>query len=239
MSVNLCVHFYVIAAVDGERATEVARIASRASDELFYGRGPGRQEAWDRAVAVQLAAYREISVEQHRFRLPHGEKCCSELGSRVCEARKLPFELYGVLSPAQLREFRVALEAVAEKGDAQLIASLPETCRTPETAAQFLTMLRHVLERAGGSCFLAIQYEDGVWDDPPDEPIEPGVESEDSLDERLARIDQAVTDGRVTKRERAALVSAMKQVSKSADRIAALLDLAEILNAIEAKLSCD
>lgn len=240
MSVNLCVQFYVIAAADSERVTELARTESEASDHMFYGKGPNRQEGWDRAVAAMMRTCRELAVEQHRFALPHGDTCCSEIGDHVREARKLEFDLYGVLSPPQLQAFRDALAAVvADRGEKTWIKSLPESRDMAKTAAQFLAMLRQVLDRAGADHYLVIRYEDGIWDaadEPADEPAELELE-DDGLEDRLARIDRAVSDGRVTERERAALVRAVKRVPKSADQTAALLDLAEMLHQIEAKLS--
>ena len=236
MSVNLCVHLYVIGAADGARVVELSRIATAAGD-AFFAR-TGEEKTWERAGDALATAARERAIAHHVFRLPHGDAIYTEVAGRVRQVGGLPFELHGALGPAEVRDARDALARTRAVGEDTVIASLPDCRQRPETARRFFALLAIALDACGDDGYLVIRQEDGVWDDAPTgEPNEarPPMDDDD-LEERLARIDRAAAQGRVSAADQDALRRALRSAGTSAS-IDALLDVAEALAVIEEKLS--
>jgi len=171
VSVNLCVHVYVVGAADGPRVVELSRIEKAAGDAFFARTGD--EETWERAGEALARTARERALAHRELRLPHGDAIYIEVAARVRQVGGLSFELHGALDPAEVRDARGALARTRAVGEDAVIASLLECRRRPETARRFFAFLGSALDACSHDGYLVILQQDGVWDDSPTgDPIE-------------------------------------------------------------------
>lgn len=236
MSVNLCIHVYVVGAADGPGVVELSRVEQAASDAFFARTGD--EKTWERAGEALARAAREGALAEHEFRLPHGDAIYIEVADRLRQVAGLPLQLHGALDPKEVCDARDALARTRAVGEDAVIASLPECRRRPETARRFFAFLGIALDACGDNGYLVILQHDGVWDDAPTgEPIDERPTTADGdLDESLARIDRAASEGRVSAADQDALRRALRNAGHRAS-VENLLDVAEALAVIEEKLS--
>lgn len=144
MSVNLCIHAYVVGAADGARIVDLSRIEKAAGDAFFAS--TGNEQTWELARDALATAARERASAHHAFQLPHGDAIYLEVADRLRQVSGLPLHLHGTLDPVEVRDARDALARTRAVGEDAVIASLPGCRRRPETTRRFFAFLGTTLD---------------------------------------------------------------------------------------------